>query len=85
MQTLALNLGTTFIDDAIALVMGPARALLRIVTGPIDRIANACDVAGVLTSRRAAFRLLQASRAQRERGVSFFARLSPFRGLAHLT
>jgi hypothetical protein len=85
MQTLALNLGTTFIDDALALVTGPARALLRIVTAPIDRIANACDVAGVLAGRRAAFRLWQASRAQRERGPSLFARLSPFRHLAHLT
>ena len=85
MHSLALNLGTTFIDDALALVTGPARALLRIVTAPVDRIANACDVAGVLASRRAAFRLWQASRAQRERGPSFFTRLSPFRHLAHLT
>jgi hypothetical protein len=55
------------------------------MTAPIDRIANACDVAGVLAGRRAAFRLWQASRAQRERGPSLFARLSPFRHLAHLT
>jgi hypothetical protein len=38
---------------------GSGRALLRFAMGPIDRIANACDIAGVLTERRATFRMWQ--------------------------
>ena len=88
MQTLAVDIATTFADDAAALLTGSGRALLRFAMGPIDRIANACDIAGVLTERRAAIRMWQASRARprREgRRVGLLGWLSPFRHLAHLT
>src|SRR4051812_50107894 len=57
MQTLAVDIASTFVDDATALVIGFGRAFLRFATGPLDRIANACDIAGVLTERRATIRV----------------------------
>ncbi|MDA9498192.1 hypothetical protein XI05_12185 [Bradyrhizobium sp. CCBAU 11357] len=88
MQTLAVDLVTTFADDAAALATGLGRALLRFAMAPINRIATACDVAGVLAERRATFRMWRASRArarQERRRFSLLGRLSPFRHLAHLT
>lgn len=86
MQTLAVDIATTFVDDATALVSGFGRALLRFVMAPIDRIANACDIAGVLTERRATFRRANRARSPHEgRRFSLLGRLSPFRHLAHLT
>ena len=88
MQTLAVDIAATFVDDAIVLVTSLVRALLRFAMGPIDRIANACDIAGVLTERRATFRMWRASRARSRhagRRFSLLGRLSPFRHLAHLT
>ncbi|WP_339032891.1 hypothetical protein WI604_25945 [Bradyrhizobium symbiodeficiens] len=88
MQTLALDIAATFVDDAIVLVTGPVRALLRFAMRPIDRIANACDIAGVLAERRATFRTWRASRDRARlegRKLSVLGRLSPFRHLAHLT
>ena len=86
MQTLAVDIAATFVDDAVALVSGFGRALLRVAMAPIDRIANACDIAGVLAERRATFRMWQTSRARRERRrFSLLGRLNPFRHLAHLT
>jgi hypothetical protein len=88
MQTLAVDIASTFVDDATALVTGFGRAVLRVAMAPIDRIANACDIAGVLTERRATFRMWRASRIsarQERRSVSLLGRLNPFRHLAHLT
>ncbi|MCK1384469.1 hypothetical protein [Bradyrhizobium sp. 21] len=88
MQTLAVDIATAFVDDAAAFVIGSGRALLRLAMVPIDRIANACDIAGVLTERRATFRMWQANRARaghEGRRFSLLGRLSPFRHLAHLT
>ena len=88
MQTLAVDIASTFVDDAAALVTGFGRALLRFAMAPIDRIANACDIAGVLTERRATFRMWRASRASARhegRRFSLLGRLNPFRHLAHLT
>ncbi|MGL9621414.1 hypothetical protein QRQ56_25695 [Bradyrhizobium sp. U531] len=88
MQTLAVDIAATFIDDAAALVTGLGQTLLRVAMSPINRIANACDVAGVLAERRATFRMWRASRArarQEGRRFSLLRRLSPFRHLAHLT
>lgn len=88
MQTLAVNIASTFVDDATALVTGFGRTLLRFATGPIDRIANACDIAGVLTERRATFRMWRANRSRaRHEGRRFglLGRLSPFHRLADLT
>ncbi|WP_298241526.1 hypothetical protein [uncultured Bradyrhizobium sp.] len=88
MQTLAVDIATTFIDDAAALVTGFGKALLRIAMAPINRIANACDVAGVLAERRATFRMWRASRDRARlegRRFSVLGRFSPFRHLSHLT
>jgi hypothetical protein len=52
MQTLIVQIATTFVDDAAALVNGFGRIVTHIVMTPIERIANACDVAGVLQMRR---------------------------------
>ncbi|WP_309144756.1 hypothetical protein [Bradyrhizobium sp. CCGB12] len=88
MQTLAVDIASTFVDDAAALVTGLGRAVLKFVMAPVDRIANACDIAGVLAERRATFRMWRTRRAhapQEGRRFSLLGRLSPFRHLAHLT
>ena len=54
MQTLAVQVASTFIGDAAALVNGFGRIVTHIVMAPIERIANASDVAGILAARRAA-------------------------------
>ena len=88
MQTLAVDIASTFVDDAAALVTGLGRAVRRIAMAPVDRIANACDIAGVLAERRATFRMWRAGRARARfegRRFSLLGRLSPFRHLSHLT
>lgn len=88
MQTLAFDIAATFVDDAAALVTGFGRAVLRRAMRPIDRIANACDIAGVLAERRATFRMWRASRDRARlegRKFSVLGRFSPFRHLSHLT
>lgn len=88
MQTLAVDIAATFVDDAAALVTGFGRAVLRRAMRPIDRIANACDIAGVLAERRATFRMWRASRDRARlegRKFSVLGRFSPFRHLSHLT
>ncbi|MBR1132737.1 hypothetical protein [Bradyrhizobium iriomotense] len=88
MQTLAFDIAATFIDDAAALMTGLGRALLKFAMAPIDRIANACDIAGVLAERRATFRMWRANRGRGRREghrFSLLGRFSPFRHLAHLT
>ncbi|WP_407155689.1 hypothetical protein [Bradyrhizobium sp. STM 3557] len=45
-----------FSDDAIALVNGLVRIVSHLVMAPVERIANACDVGGLLAARRAARR-----------------------------
>ena len=85
MQTLAVDIASTFVDDAAALVTGLGRTLLRFAMAPIDRIANACDIAGVLAERRATFRMWRANRSRAGHRSSLLRRLSPFRHLAHLT
>ena len=53
MQTLSLkSTSLTFLDDAHALVAGFYAALVGIVTAPIERIARASDIAGVLPVHR---------------------------------
>ena len=54
MQTLAAQIALTFIDDAMALMTGSIRIVVRLLMSPIERLATACDVAGVLPSRRSA-------------------------------
>lgn len=52
MQTLVVEIATTFHDDASSLIRGFARMIVQTLMGPIDRLAIACDVAGLLTDRR---------------------------------
>lgn len=54
MQTLAAQIAFAFVDDATALMTGAARIVVRMLMSPIERLATACDVAGVLASRRPA-------------------------------
>jgi hypothetical protein len=54
MQTLAAEIALTFVDDATALMTGGIRIVVRFLMSPVERLANACDVAGVLPSSRPA-------------------------------
>jgi hypothetical protein len=54
MQTLAAQIALTFVDDAMALTTGGIRIAVRLLMSPIERLAQACDVAGVLPSHRPA-------------------------------
>ena len=67
MQTLVSQLTTAFVDDAIELVKGFGKVIVRIATAPIERIANACDVGGVLARRQSARQLRAMMQAQRPR------------------
>ena len=71
MTTLAFDIATTFAADAQALVTGFGRIVIRILTAPVERIANACDVAGVLAMRRVTFRARRAGSARNRRGGLF--------------
>ena len=64
MQMIISEIATTFVDDAVALAKGLAGlardmtvglfvAAWRGVLAPVDRLARACDVAGVLRARHA--------------------------------
>jgi hypothetical protein len=54
MQTLLSEVATILLGDAAALVNGFGRIATPILMAPIERIANACEVAGILPRRRAA-------------------------------
>lgn len=85
MQTLALQLTTTLVDDAIELMKGFGRACVDLAIAPIERIARACDVAGVLEQRRADRRAPRQAAASGGRCKSRSCRWSPFGGLSELT
>ena len=57
MQTLPVEIAKeiiqTFVGDALALVNGFVRVATHLVMAPVERIANACDVAGLLRERAA--------------------------------
>jgi hypothetical protein len=80
MQTLAAQIAFTFVDDAMALMTGGVRIVVRLLLSPIERLANACDVAGVLAARRAA-RPNSAEMVSRRRRHRMFS----FHLLNHLT
>ena len=84
MHTLVAQLTTSFVDDAIELVKGFGKIIVHIGTAPIERIANACDVGGVLARRRAARRQRATMKAHRPRSP-WKRSLSPFASLHHLT
>jgi len=52
MQTLVVEVASTFAGDAKALLLGFVRIVVQTVMAPVERIAKACDVAGVLAMRR---------------------------------
>lgn len=83
MQTLVAQLTTSFIDDAIELAKGFGKTVVRIATAPIERVANACDVGGVLARRQSARQLRAMRQAQRPR--PWKRSLSPFAPLNYLT
>jgi hypothetical protein len=81
MQTLIIQVATTFVEDTAALVNGFGRIVTHIVMAPIDRIANACDVAGLLAMRAAqAKKHTQTGIVLRSFGTRRRARRSPRRG-----
>jgi len=53
MQTFVSEIVTTFVGDAEALLTGFSRTLWRTLMAPVERIAAASDVAGILTMRGA--------------------------------
>lgn len=53
MQSLLIQTASTFVRDAAALVNGLARIVTHVVMAPIERIAHASDVAGILPERAA--------------------------------
>jgi hypothetical protein len=83
MKTLVSQLTTTFIDDAIELVKGFGKIIVRSATAPIERMANACDVGGVLARRQSARQLRAMMQAERPR--PWKRSLSPFASLHYLT
>jgi hypothetical protein len=97
---LAEKLALTFVDDAYAFASGFGKILVQLVTAPIqrmvqavmapvERIARACDVAGVLSDRRAKanFARFHARRhaPTSSRRASSRRCLFPFRSLNDLT
>jgi hypothetical protein len=81
METLVLQLTrqltTTFFEDVFTSVLGLGRSIARVITAPINHIANACDVAGVLERRRLAARVRHRARQMhRPRGRWPFGSLS---------
>jgi hypothetical protein len=95
-MVLVENLALTFIGDAHAMAAGFGKILVKlvkapieVVTAPIERMARACDVAGVLPDGRAKANLVQfRSRKHMQTSSRQSSRrwcLFPFRSLNHLT
>jgi hypothetical protein len=80
MQTLVLEIASTFAEDAMAFVKGSGRLALHGITAPVERLARACDVGGVLAQRRTKGGSRDGSRRRR-----WFRCRSPFRLLNNLT
>ena len=89
MQMLLVEkLALTFVGDTYALATGFGKILVKTATAPIERIARACDVAGVLSNRRAkanVTRFHSSRHAPTSRRTSPRRCLFPFRSLNHLT
>jgi hypothetical protein len=79
MQTLVSEVVTTFVGDAQALLTGFGRAVLHAVMAPVERIAEASDVAGVLAMRRLTSRAARAETERARRVLNYGAR-SPQEG-----
>ena len=81
METLVLQLTrqltTSFLEDVLKFILGVGKSIARAVVTPINRIATACDVAGVLERRRFAAQVRRHARQmQRPRGRWPFGSLS---------
>jgi hypothetical protein len=99
MQTIVSELAFTFVDDAVALVTGftgivrdtaveTFTAARRRMLAPVDRLARACDVGGVIAAREAAITRSRYRRASWQRTAAprrWRDRLNVFRGLHDLT
>jgi hypothetical protein len=99
MQTIISEIAFTFADDAAALVTGFAgivrdmtvetfMAARKRVLAPVDRLARACDVGGVVAAREAAMTRSRYRSANRQRTPAprrWRDRLNIFRGLHDLT
>jgi hypothetical protein len=57
------QIATSFVGDAVSLVNGFGRIVTHLVMAPVERIARACDVAGILEGRAA--RAAERERLQR--------------------
>ena len=68
MQTRVAEIAMTFVDDAIALIKGCGR--IETAMAPIERLANACDVAGVLPQNRSSLRTPRAPVGYARTGLS---------------
>ena len=53
MHPLLVQIATSFIGDAVAFVNGFGRIVTHILLAPVERVAKACDVAGILGERAA--------------------------------
>ncbi len=99
MQTIISEIAFTFVDDAAALVTG-FTAIVRDMTvetfmaarkrvlAPVDRLARACDVGGVIAAREAAMTRSRYRGANWQRTAAprrWRDRLNIFRGLHDLT
>lgn len=99
MQTIVSEIAFTFVDDAAALAKGFAGILRDMavvaftatrerILGPVDRLARACDVGGVIVAREAAAPRSRYESASRQRTPAprrLRDRLNIFRGLYDLT
>lgn len=85
MQRLAVRPTTILIDNVIAHAESLGQAIVRLAMAPIERIARACDVAGVLEQRRADHRAPRRAMPKSHRGNRRIGPLLPFAELAELT
>jgi hypothetical protein len=81
METLVLQLTrqltTTFFEDVLKSILGTGKSVAHLVVAPVNRMASACDVAGVLERRRFAAEVRRrAGHTQRPRGRWPFGSLS---------
>ncbi len=65
MQLPLSRIAFTFADDLAALVAGAGRIALHLAMSQFERIAQACDVAGVLAARQARMQAAEAARFRR--------------------
>ena len=76
---IAKEITKTFLGDALALVNGFVRVATHLVMAPVERIANACDVAGLLHERAARAAAAQAEADSSKGQKSAFGLLSTIR------